>query len=478
MWTSLKGKNEATVDENRPVTSNTLQSLRYIKSFTPKTYDINFKSWVRFMFALNEMRAWVYFNNGKYQVWDLNNDRIECEASLSTKEEDLFIRNPTLLYEDARKEAIAYVVDEPGRLSVLDINNDESLRDYIHEVPTVYAVPMHERNNKNNTQAVLENFELITLPQSHVVALLERLPPGQTSNTYIVTLFRRGANSHPHLRIETKAHKQTWLNRTNKSNTLILWGQSYNNTPFHFWLIQYVENGDSPSIHSKEVRLRERMNAEVINLFPWKENQFVFFYNRNDSGRPRYAIVDLRDGDPTKVFEHHFSIKYEKSRESNLTETYYVHGEDGIIIFEEMTENGINTNIIQHHEDSSKIKLLNRFVNDENLKVEPHSFGVSPDGKLLLEYSENFDINDPMDDDTKTWKLSFNEVRMAIDSYRSARIKRRKYTVFRYLKCSNFYNTYEPTVFVDIMKLLFDAPSPSLKTKQWYTLESDASTVK
>lgn len=408
----------------------------------PKEYDIEFKSWVRFMFALNGFRVWAYFNNGNYQIWNVITNKIEKSGTLKNKEEDLFIRNPTLLYERQGHEAIAYVVDEPGRLQVWDIINDTILPGFTQDIPTRLAVPEGERSDKNKTQSILENFELITLPENDIVAILERKPPGQQTNEYCVTFFKKGAAVHPNTRVDTGDHKQMWLNRLNKKDRLILWGPSYNNAAFHFWLLTYVEG--QANLASKEIKLKEAMNAEVVNVFPWVTNKFIFLYNRNDSGKPRYAIVDLADPNAGTIPEQHYTIEYEPSRESNLTETYYCNGYRETIIFEEMTENGINTNCIIHNADHTKIQLSSRFVNDENLKVEPHSFGVSPDGRFLAEYSENFDINDPMDDELKKWKLKFNAV-----SIRGVRL-----LTYYLLHRSKLTETYSLAVVKDIIDML------------------------
>eukprot|EP01015_Nassula_variabilis_P033841 TRINITY_DN821_c0_g2_i1.p2 TRINITY_DN821_c0_g2~~TRINITY_DN821_c0_g2_i1.p2 ORF type:complete len:114 (+),score=27.41 TRINITY_DN821_c0_g2_i1:334-675(+) len=72
-----------------------------------------------------------------------------------------------------------------------------------------------------------------------------------------------------------------------------------------------------------------------------------------------------------------------------------------------MTENGIWVNSITHNDDEANIHQSSKFECKEDYKVEPHSFGTSPDGRFIIEYNEGFDINDPNDDALKDWKINF-----------------------------------------------------------------------
>lgn len=137
-------------------------------------------------------------------------------------------------------------------------------------------------------------------------------------------------------------------------------------------------------------------------MFPWKKNEVIFLYNTNTDGKPRYCIHNIEKNE-----EKHYKIDYEKNKDSNLTEAYYCDGEKDLIIYEEMTENGIWANSISHNSDETKIQLGSKFECKEDYKVEPHSFGTSPDGRFIIEYNEGFDINDPHDDALKDWKINF-----------------------------------------------------------------------
>ena len=72
-----------------------------------------------------------------------------------------------------------------------------------------------------------------------------------------------------------------------------------------------------------------------------------------------------------------------------------------------MTENGIWSNFILHNDDETNIQLVSKYECKVDYKVEPHSFGTSPDGRFIIEYNEGFDINDPHDDVHKDWKIYF-----------------------------------------------------------------------
>eukprot|EP01016_Furgasonia_blochmanni_P046918 TRINITY_DN6830_c0_g1_i1.p1 TRINITY_DN6830_c0_g1~~TRINITY_DN6830_c0_g1_i1.p1 ORF type:complete len:228 (+),score=39.75 TRINITY_DN6830_c0_g1_i1:95-685(+) len=103
--------------------------------------------------------------------------------------------------------------------------------------------------------------------------------------------------------------------------------------------------------HRKRSENKQGLDAAVVNVAPWTNDQFLYLYKERKK-QPSHVIIN-------GPLEKHYPINYDIERLSTLTETHYVNGEQAVIIYEEMTDPDykINASIIQHPSEGDKVEF-------------------------------------------------------------------------------------------------------------------------
>ncbi|EAS05049.2 hypothetical protein TTHERM_00840180 (macronuclear) [Tetrahymena thermophila SB210] len=379
------------------------------------TFSFKFQDSLEHVIALPNYEGLLIFEKGK--LFKVN---FLLKTILQESQIDKEIKK-VVMYD---KETIVYITQEAKKIKFFNFVRCENVDIMNIDLPTQSGMPNSERTDSAKDDLFRDGMELVVLPESKYVVLLEIKNTYSThQNENVITAFHESQQGDffSQVKYSEPNQKMFFMERLNKRDTICVYTQLFENAPVEFliWNVSKKGEGLIP-----QFRLTENLDGVVQHIFSFGENKAgllanltkghfpclkVFDYTQGSPAKEQTTLLDVIPQDPNSILEQSVNTVSE-NRAFGIQDIYLTDVENQKIIWQRFGRQGQFFDV--YNPSSNKITFMYFEGEDENEEDENNENQcdekvASVDNKYILSYCRN---NSDNDDNEQKFPFMINSI--------------------------------------------------------------------